>query len=104
MRGVEAGVTARIKPYLLGGARRIGLTQMGSESEGVFELGLEVAKVGLTPSLVAEFTANTDFAQVEVVRALVNLTRFSTFFPERREFFFGTSRDLRIQPDWTPGW
>lgn len=87
MRGAKAGVTARIKPYVLGGARRIGLTQMGSESEGVFELGLEVAKVGLTPSLVAEFTVNTDFAQVEVDRAIVNLTRFPTFFPERREFF-----------------
>ncbi|MFQ5790847.1 MAG: DUF5916 domain-containing protein, partial [Acidobacteriota bacterium] len=35
----------------------------------------------------ADFTYNTDFAQVEVDEQQVNLTRFSLFFPEKREFF-----------------
>src|SRR5439155_12829009 len=30
---------------------------------------------------------NTDFAQVEIDEQQVNLTRFSLFFPEKREFF-----------------
>jgi len=30
---------------------------------------------------------NTDFSQVEVDEQQVNLTRFSLFFPEKREFF-----------------
>jgi Domain of unknown function (DUF5916) len=30
---------------------------------------------------------NTDFAQADVDRQVVNLTRFSVFFPERRQFF-----------------
>ena len=33
------------------------------------------------------FTINTDFAQTEVDQRQVNLTRFSLFFPERRDFF-----------------
>ena len=44
-------------------------------------------KYGLTQNLTADFTYNTDFAQVEVDEQQVNLTRFSLFFPEKREFF-----------------
>ena len=36
---------------------------------------------------MADATINTDFAQVEEDEQQVNLTRFSLFFPERREFF-----------------
>ena len=44
-------------------------------------------KYGLTRGLVADATVNTDFAQVEEDLQQVNLTRFSLFFPEKREFF-----------------
>ena len=44
-------------------------------------------KVGLTDDLIADFTYNTDFAQVEADQEVVNLTRFSLFFPEKRQFF-----------------
>ena len=44
-------------------------------------------KYGLTQGLTADFTVNTDFAQVEDDDEQVNLTRFSLFFPEKREFF-----------------
>ena len=40
-----------------------------------------------TPLLRANFTVNTDFAQTEVDQRQVNLTRYSLFFPERRDFF-----------------
>jgi len=40
-----------------------------------------------TPGLRANVTVNTDFAQTEVDQRQVNLTRFSLFFPERRDFF-----------------
>ena len=45
------------------------------------------AKYGITKSLTFDFTYNTDFAQVEDDDQQVNLTRFSLFFPEKREFF-----------------
>jgi len=48
--------------------------------------GLDV-KYGITQNLTADLTYNTDFAQVEVDEQQVNLTRFSLFFPEKREFF-----------------
>ena len=45
------------------------------------------AKYGLTNSLILDFSYKTDFAQVEIDEQQVNLTRFSLFFPEKREFF-----------------
>jgi hypothetical protein len=45
------------------------------------------AKYGVTKSLTADLTYNTDFAQVEADEVQVNLTRFSLQFPEKRDFF-----------------
>jgi hypothetical protein len=44
-------------------------------------------KYGLTRSLIADATVNTDFAQVEEDLQQVNLTRFTLQFPEKRDFF-----------------
>ena len=56
------------------------------ENEIDGEVGFDF-KWGLTRSLVFDFTYNTDFAEVEVDEEQVNLTRFSLFFPEKRDFF-----------------
>ena len=50
------------------------------------DAGFDV-KYGITQNLTSDFTLNTDFAQVEADEQQVNLTRFSLFFPEKREFF-----------------
>ncbi len=55
-----------------------------------FKFGLD-AKIVLTPSMNLDITINPDFAQVEVDRQVVNLTRFNLFFPERRNFFIENS-------------
>jgi hypothetical protein len=44
-------------------------------------------KYGLSRSLTADVTINTDFAQVEEDLQQINLTRFSLLFPEKRDFF-----------------
>ncbi len=44
-------------------------------------------KYGLTRSLILDATYRTDFAQVEEDLQQINLTRFSLFFPEKRDFF-----------------
>jgi uncharacterized protein DUF5916 len=44
-------------------------------------------KYGLTRSLIVDATYRTDFAQVEEDLQQINLTRFSLFFPEKRDFF-----------------
>ncbi len=55
-------------------------------SEHNFEPSLDVF-YKLTPQLNASLTVNTDFSAAEVDSRQVNLTRFSLFFPERRDFF-----------------
>jgi hypothetical protein len=62
--------------------------QAFSPSESNFELepSLDVF-YRLTPSLTSSFTVNTDFSATEVDDRQVNLTRFSLFFPEKRDFF-----------------
>ena len=48
-------------------------------------------KYGVTTGLVWDFTVNTDFSQVEADEQQINLTRFSLFFPEKRDFFLENS-------------
>ena len=82
-----------IKPYATGGWRQ-GIPLVGAPGfdAGVTgKVGLEVAKIGITPSLTAEFTVNPDFGQAEVDNQVINLTRFSVFFPEKRDFFLENS-------------
>lgn len=44
-----------------------------------------------TPNLTGVLTLNTDFSATEVDNRQVNLTRFSLFFPEKRDFFLQDS-------------
>ena len=50
------------------------------------EFGADL-RIGLTQTLNADLTYGTDFAQVEADQEIVNLTRFSLRFPEKRQFF-----------------
>jgi hypothetical protein len=49
-------------------------------------IGLDL-KVPIGNTLTADVTINPDFAQAEVDRQIVNLSRFPLFFPEQRPFF-----------------
>ncbi len=81
------GRNIRVKPFVLGGAvRPLG----GSDVSFDPSVGLDV-KAGLGPSLTLDATVNPDFAQAEADEQQVNLTQFSLFFPEKREFFLENS-------------
>jgi hypothetical protein len=58
----------------------------GASSTDADRYGFD-ARVGLTDTLMADLTYRTDFAQVEADQEVVNVTRFSLFFPEKRPFF-----------------
>ena len=75
-----------IKPYVISNAssERDSIGSLANDLTA--DVGLDV-KYGVTQNLTADFTYNTDFAQVEADTQQVNLTRFSLFFPEKREFF-----------------
>ena len=75
-----------IKPYGIGGISTNLAAAEPTVNAGDGDGGLDV-KYGITQNLTADLTWNTDFAQVEVDEQQVNLTRFSLFFPEKREFF-----------------
>ena len=55
------------------------------------------------PGVRTNLTINTDFAQTEVDQRLVNLTRFPTFFPERRDFFLDGSTFFDFQSNAAAG-
>ena len=87
--GLEApmgGTRFEVKPYGIGSTATDLTADPPSSNNGDGDWGVD-AKWGVTQNLTADFTYNTDFAQVEVDEQQVNLTRFSLFFPEKREFF-----------------
>ena len=75
-----------IKPYAIARLTTDRLAVPPVDNDFDPDAGVDI-KYGLTKSLTADFTYNTDFAQVEADEQQVNLTRFSLSFPEKREFF-----------------
>lgn len=74
-----------IKPYGLVSSTTqpaLGVTNQQGSGTGGADLFYNV-----TPGMRANLTLNTDFAQTEVDQRQVNLTQFSLFFPEKRDFF-----------------
>ena len=95
--------TVEVKPYLIGDAAAARIETGALDRNFGGDLGVD-AKVGITSGLTADLTWNTDFAQVEADAQQINLTRFSLFFPEKREFFlegqgiFGFGTSTRAPP------
>jgi len=79
---ITQGIGLDIVPYITSGVSKKDET----DPKVVLNGGLD-AFYHLTPSLKAAITINTDFAQTEVDEKQINLTRFSLFFPEKRDFF-----------------
>ena len=57
--------------------------------------GVDV-KWGITSSLLLDASWRTDFSQVEADEQQINLTRFSQFFSEKREFFLESPAAFQI--------
>jgi hypothetical protein len=96
------GRNLRIQPYVVGDATRADTASSGSTRLGA-EIGSDL-KWAPTTNSVVDLTVNPDFGQTDVDRQVVNLTRFSVFFPERRQFFlenrgiFFTGNGARFEP------
>jgi uncharacterized protein DUF5916/cellulose/xylan binding protein with CBM9 domain len=93
LENLRPGRNLKIKPYVLGSATQA-RSELGLPLQTVhsvtrvedYDGGVDL-KYGIGRSLMLDGTYNTDFAQVEVDQQQVNLTRFSLFFPEKRDFF-----------------
>jgi hypothetical protein len=79
---ITQGLGLDIIPYVTSGISK----KPGLGPKTVLDGGVD-AFYHITPSLKAAITVNTDFAQTEVDEKQINLTRFSLFFPEKRDFF-----------------
>ncbi|MCZ2483956.1 carbohydrate binding family 9 domain-containing protein [Aquirufa antheringensis] len=76
----------RFIPYLLQVSKNSEGSEIGNSNISELKLGGEI-KWAISPTSVMDFTFNTDFAQADVDRQVNNISRFSVFFPERRQFF-----------------
>jgi hypothetical protein len=93
--GIESVNPLYFAPYLIGGLQQGSNLNdagdaYGKELTWERNAGIDI-KYGLTKNLTLDLTLNTDFAQVEADDEQVNLTRFSLFFPEKRQFFLERS-------------
>ena len=68
-------------------------------TEQSYRIGADL-KYRLTSNLTLSASVNPDFGQVEVDPAVVNLSAFETFFPERRPFFVEGSGYFGFSPFW----
>jgi hypothetical protein len=89
--GIKSSNPLYITPYILGGFGQEHVlddsqTDWIRNDEPELNAGLDI-KYGVTSNMTIDLTINTDFAQVEADDQMVNLTRFSLFFPEKRQFF-----------------
>lgn len=80
----RTGVNVSLIPYGIGEANRD--FQNGSPTRQNWNAGAD-AKVAISSSLNLDLTVNPDFSQADVDRQVTNLTRFSLYFPEQRQFF-----------------
>jgi hypothetical protein len=90
LQGISRGLDLRLKPFAIGGVRDVQASATSRDTSSVQDIGID-ARYGVTAGLNLDLTLNTDFAQVEVDEQQVNLTRFSLFYPEKRDFFLENS-------------
>ncbi len=86
LRGVHSKKSIYLSPFLVSSRRKRDPESDKKETTFDQQAGLD-AKFSLSSNLTLDATINTDFAQVEADLTQVNLTRFSLFFPEKRQFF-----------------
>ena len=91
--GVESGTDLRVTPFTTGQfrSRPAGTGTWDRDDNAGVDL-----KWGLTSSLLLDASYRTDFSQVEVDEQQINLTRFSLFFPEKRQFFLENTASFQV--------
>jgi len=85
----DGGRNIEFRPYALASAH----TAAAASGDPFFDgselnqrLGLDL-RYGISGNFSLDATVNPDFGQVEVDPAVINLSAFETFFPEKRPFF-----------------
>jgi len=95
----------RLDPYILTSYDHFS-DPVAGKSASHFKYGGDL-KWAISPSAVLDLTANTDFAQADADIQVNNVTQFSVFFPEKRQFFLENaslfSFNIQMQADGSGG-
>ncbi len=95
MGGIQRGLGLDIKPFVTGALGRT--SGSPAERERDLDGGLDLFwRIGANTKF--SLSLNTDFAEAEVDERQINLTRFSLFFPEKRDFFLEDSSAFLFGP------
>ncbi len=95
LNNLKPGTRWEIKPYILAGAEKYS----GQKATPKFNAGLDI-NYDISPTMRLNLTYNTDFAQVEDDKQIINLTRFSIFYPEKRQFFLEAKQNFEMSLGW----
>jgi hypothetical protein len=100
LREVPTGKRLEVLPYTV--TRADYVDRSGNPFRSHEEYGWGVGgdlKYRVTSGLTLDATVNPDFGQVEVDPAVVNLSAFETYFPEKRPFFVEGAEIFRFGDD-----
>jgi hypothetical protein len=86
LHAIDHGMDLKLKPFVISGVRNRQTAPETGSTAVLRDAGLD-ARYGVTGGLNLDVTLNTDFAQAEADQQQINLSRFSLFFPEKRDFF-----------------
>lgn len=98
LNGLAAPRRLEIAPYGETKNVSVPLTSGSFDRSQKLTAGADI-KYGLTSNLTIDATLNPDFGQVDADPAVLNLTAFQTFFPERRPFFVQGAGLFRFDVD-----
>ena len=87
---LRQGLGLRFEPYVLAEFSTNDASTGSEQDDFDIKSGFELYYRPI-PSITATLTVNTDFAETEVDDRVIELSRFPTFFPEKRGFFLEDS-------------
>src|SRR5262245_23599802 len=88
--GIHGGDQLYVKPYALGGYSSDTISSASAKNAGAD------VRYQITNSLISNVSVRTDFSETEVDDRQINLTQFSLFFPEKRDFFLESSSNFQF--------
>jgi hypothetical protein len=96
IEGISPRISIEVLPYVVGNSRSLA-SPVGLQKSPEYSMsaGLDL-KFKPSSEWTIDATINPDFGQVEADPAVLNLSTFETFYPERRPFFVEGSQILRF--------
>lgn len=96
LENIPLPTNIELLPYVVGGNRFLPISPVYPNGRDLESNAGVDAKYKPSSGLTIDATFNPDFGQVEADPAVLNLSTFETFYPEKRPFFIEGSQILRF--------